>query len=304
VIGADGRRSTLARLVGAASPYRSDRNGRGQVFAYVEDPEPAENRTLLYQWRVGDTLGNYFPTGEGSAIVLFMGPAEDVARFGPDLEHWNRMIEANPHLRERIGSGRLLTRLRKSTDTVSYFRRSTGPGWALAGDAGHFKDPAVAQGIRDAVHHGRRLGRAAAAELDDPQRLDRAARRWEYERDRDCLPTYYWGLRLTRTHPATAVETEAFRTLEASPAVGDELADVFARSRRPRQLTSLPRLVRWSVRALRRPGSDRRALTAEVRSEMALTVAEWWDGIRLRAGRRVRPRPGDHPDPGAAAGSR
>ena len=26
-------------------------------------------------------------------------------------------------------------------DTSAYFRASSGPGWALIGDAGHFKDP-------------------------------------------------------------------------------------------------------------------------------------------------------------------
>jgi 2-polyprenyl-6-methoxyphenol hydroxylase-like FAD-dependent oxidoreductase len=32
-----------------------------------------------------------------------------------------------------------------------FFRRPTGPGWALVGDAGHFKHPGTAQGIADAV---------------------------------------------------------------------------------------------------------------------------------------------------------
>ncbi|MDX6637646.1 MAG: hypothetical protein QOJ01_1157, partial [Solirubrobacterales bacterium] len=32
-----------------------------------------------------------------------------------------------------------------------FFRRAAGPGWALVGDAGHFKHPGTAQGIGDAV---------------------------------------------------------------------------------------------------------------------------------------------------------
>ena len=51
-----------------------------------------------------------------------------------------------------------------------------GPGWALPGDAGHFKDPVTAQGIRDALRFGRLLGEAAAPVLDDPRALDRALR--------------------------------------------------------------------------------------------------------------------------------
>ena len=32
-----------------------------------------------------------------------------------------------------------------------YFRPTGGPGWALIGDARHFKDPASGQGIHDAL---------------------------------------------------------------------------------------------------------------------------------------------------------
>src|SRR5580704_15671459 len=38
LVGADGRRSTVAALVGAWTPYRISRNGRGLVFRYLEDP--------------------------------------------------------------------------------------------------------------------------------------------------------------------------------------------------------------------------------------------------------------------------
>ena len=38
VVGADGRRSTVASLVGAWTPYRLSRNGRGLVFRYMDDP--------------------------------------------------------------------------------------------------------------------------------------------------------------------------------------------------------------------------------------------------------------------------
>lgn len=37
-----------------------------------------------------------------------------------------------------------------------YFRESAGPGWVLAGDAGHFKDPTPAQGISDALRQAER----------------------------------------------------------------------------------------------------------------------------------------------------
>ena len=56
LIGADGRRSTVAELVGAGTPYRRNENGRGLVFMYVDDPHPADSierplwmRSIVFQ---------------------------------------------------------------------------------------------------------------------------------------------------------------------------------------------------------------------------------------------------------------
>ena len=60
-----------------------------------------------------------------------------------------------------------------------YLRRATGPGWALVGDAGYFKDPLTAHGISDALRDAEFLTRAVV----DGGR-DALA---EYERTRDRL---------------------------------------------------------------------------------------------------------------------
>ena len=43
------------------------------------------------------------------------------------------------------------------------FTRSHGPGWALVGDAGYFKDPLTAHGITDALLHAELLADAVIA---------------------------------------------------------------------------------------------------------------------------------------------
>ena len=44
-----------------------------------------------------------------------------------------------------------------------FIRKSSGPGWALVGDAGYFKDPATAHGITDALRDAELLARAVMA---------------------------------------------------------------------------------------------------------------------------------------------
>ena len=43
---------------------------------------------------------------------------------------------------------------------VGFIKRGTGPGWALVGDAGYFKDPLTAHGITDALRDAELLARA------------------------------------------------------------------------------------------------------------------------------------------------
>src|SRR3954451_23672749 len=145
VVGADGRRSTVARLIGAARPHRASRSGRACFYAYWEDARP-EWRDTAAQWREGAELGTAFPCDDGLALVLLQPPAGRAAEFRADLGGtYSRSVAGIPGLAGRLEGCRPVTKVRAATDLSSYFRRSTGRGWALAGDAGLFKDPVTAQ---------------------------------------------------------------------------------------------------------------------------------------------------------------
>ena len=52
---------------------------------------------------------------------------------------------------------------------TGYLREAAGPGWALVGDAGYFKDPITAHGITDALRDAEILARVvASAEVPMP----------------------------------------------------------------------------------------------------------------------------------------
>ena len=108
-------------------------------------------------------------------LVLFMGPAEEIPLFRKEPQlMWERMLAENPLVAERVGDAPNRTKLRSTGSVAAFYRRSSGPGWALAGDAGHFKDPVIGQGMRDAMRFGRLLGEAVAPVVDDPRGIDRA----------------------------------------------------------------------------------------------------------------------------------
>lgn len=263
VVGADGRRSLVAREAGAESPHTSNPNSRACFFAYLEDPHD-DWRTTAAQWREGRELGTAFPCDDGLLLVLLMPPVER----GRELD-WDEAVARIPALQQRLEGCKRVTKVRSAIDTTSYFRRSAGRGWALAGDAGHFKDPVTAQGIRDALRFGRLLGEAAAPVLDgDPRTLDRALAGWERRRDRECAETYAWTNTLARAEPMSPLEVELYRAAAADPEIGRRVLDVFSRTRRPTQALTARQGLQLAARALRRGGADRRAVLRAARGEL------------------------------------
>lgn len=300
VIGADGRRSGVATAVGADRPYRGSLPQRGAAYRYLDDPQlGTEWRQTVVQYRQRESHVFVFPCPEDRMLVLFMGAREDVSAFRADPEGtWAARVAENPAAAERIGGGGNGTKIRSTTDTASYFRRSSGPGWALCGDAGHFKDPAVGQGIRDALRFGRLLGEGAAPVLDDPRALDAALAAVERRRDRECRSTYHWGNKESRLSLPSPLFKEALRSFDGS----DEpwLARLFDRggalgsAASPHRILSPWRGAKLAARAAMRPGVDRRALLREVIEELRVDADVWREEWADRF-RDDRPRASERP---------
>ncbi|MGA5757886.1 NAD(P)/FAD-dependent oxidoreductase [Nonomuraea bangladeshensis] len=260
VIGADGRRSTLARLLGAEQPRVTHANGRACYYAYYEDPRE-EWRNTAAMWLTGRELGNAFPCDGGLSLVLLMPPVERVPDFRGNLEaEFERTVTLVPGLAERLSGCSRATKVVSSTTHPSYFRRSSGPGWALVGDAGHFKDPVTAQGIRDAIRFARLLGERAGGVIGDPAALDDAVRAWERRRDAECVHTYHWTNLLGRGDALAPVQFELLRVLTDGPGGVRRVLDVYSRLRDPRETLALPGLLRATVRALAHGAGERPAI--------------------------------------------
>jgi flavin-dependent dehydrogenase len=302
VVGADGRRSRIAAEVGAWTPYRGSKNGRGFAFRYLDDPLGPDAPDTLEIFRAdGDQVLVLPSCPAGRTLVVNMTDAATIPDFRRESDaHWQRMLERNPALNARVGAATNLSKLRSTDDLSAYYRRSTGPGWALAGDAGHFKDPVTGNGMRDALKFGRLLGEAAATTLHDPTELDAALRHWEAARDADTISTYHWGNRESRPGSTSPLVREVLRTF-----VGNDrpnLSDTFNRARPVEAVISPTRMVTGLVRALRAPGADRRAILRELRTELPMEISlrrhRLLDGFRStrltateRAGWSVGPAP-------------
>jgi flavin-dependent dehydrogenase len=292
VVGADGRRSTVAALVGAWTPYRVSRNGRGLVFRYIEDPRAGTTDAETYhQWRERESFAFAFPTTPaGKLLILLMGHRDEAgeARRDPD-GYWQRKLAEHPGLAARVAGAPPGSKLRSTGNTPAFFRASSGPGWALAGDAGHFKDPVTGQGMRDAMFAGRTLAEEVLPVLDDAVAVDRATRGWEAARDRECLPAYHFANADTRVERPSPALCELVR--DAGRTTTPDLSDLFGRARTPQQIAPPARLARALLAALSRSERPRSETLlragADVRTELGIIRerrADRFRSTRLIAG--------------------
>ena len=110
--------------------------------------------------------------------------------------------------RARSKAARLVGRLHGFAGEVSYLRQPWGPGWALVGDASHFKDPISAHGITDALRDAELLAIAIdEAMTGDGNGETTALERYHETRDRlslrmhaasDAVARYDWTTETVR----------------------------------------------------------------------------------------------------------
>jgi flavin-dependent dehydrogenase len=184
VVGADGVRSRIARAAGARTIV-AGRAAAATLFAYVPCVRAAG---YLWRYRPGASVG-VIPTNGGEACVFAAAPA---ARFAgglpadPAAAFGALLAEVSP---DDAGLARgpdgPVRGLRAFGGLPGHVREAHGPGWALVGDAGLFRDPITAHGMTDALIHAELLAAAVLEGGDAP-----AMRRFAEARDDLARPIF------------------------------------------------------------------------------------------------------------------
>jgi 2-polyprenyl-6-methoxyphenol hydroxylase-like FAD-dependent oxidoreductase len=160
VIGADGLRSTVARLAGSET-RAAGRHAAGVVYGYFA---ALGNDGFHWHFRHGASVGR-IPTNDGLTCVF---AATTARRFHEEISRdvaagFSQLLaEAAPELARAVADAHRLGGLRGFAGQPGFVRQSSGPGYALVGDAGHFKDPITAHGITDALRDAELLADAVA----------------------------------------------------------------------------------------------------------------------------------------------
>jgi flavin-dependent dehydrogenase len=146
VIGADGKRSTVAAAVGAKA-YHVRPPATFACYTYWSGIDLPVGSIYV---RPGLTVPA-FPTNDGLVMVALFAPLAEFDRFRADpAAGYLAALDRCGDLGERVRSGTRAEPFRLAPDVPNGFRAAHGPGWALVGDAGVVMDPVAGQGISNA----------------------------------------------------------------------------------------------------------------------------------------------------------
>jgi 2-polyprenyl-6-methoxyphenol hydroxylase-like FAD-dependent oxidoreductase len=216
VVGADGLRSTVAREIGARTLCRGTA-ASAVLYRYVRDLG-----VVGYEWFYGDgAAAGLIPTNDATCVFVSTTPGRlrELRRAGREAAYDVLLDVASPGLGERVRSGTDRSPMRGWRGAVGHVRRSWGPGWALVGDAGYYKDPITAHGITDALRDADllvgALQRATAGGPAAPHAL--AA----YQETRDRLSRALWDV----TEEVAGYRWDAARCRSLMRAVSASMSD-------------------------------------------------------------------------------
>jgi flavin-dependent dehydrogenase len=266
VVGADGATSTVASLVGARE-YDVTQPTRMFLWGYFDGARLPAGPAAIWLGKIGATGYLGCPTDGGlymAGVTIDYDKRREVLAdrdrcFRERLSSW-------PELNDIVRDADLVAPLRAMTKWRGFLRESAGPGWALVGDAGHFKDPTPGQGIADALRQSSRLADVIVAALPrGSARLDAALREWWLWRDKDAWDMYWFAQDLGAAGKTALVVRQIQRHLVRNPKLTERFVRIINHEANPASLVSNSLALRAVSASLLRHPREWRAIVREAR---------------------------------------
>lgn len=167
VVGADGRFSPCARQFGAKTTEERNEYTTASYHAEWENVEDyAPNMPSVgTMYNTGKHfLVLSFPIAKRKYIIGTYMKASD-AHFGNQgvEQAYLEGLQRVPHLANRLKNAKRVTDVVGVRPIENGYREAFGDGWALVGDAVHYKDPSDGQGIYDALLEAKLLAESILA---------------------------------------------------------------------------------------------------------------------------------------------
>ncbi|HYY77858.1 MAG TPA: NAD(P)/FAD-dependent oxidoreductase [Actinomycetes bacterium] len=204
VVGADGLRSRVARSVEAAFDEVRLAGGAAQYAYYAGIPWDGIEFFVAPR-----SFAGVFPTHDGQACIWVCTPAADAhavrRRARSRVEAFGELLgRSAPQLAERLRHAHRTSPVQGVLRQPNQLRRAFGPGWALVGDAGYYRDAITAHGISDALRDAELLAVALDQALGAADEGAAALARYQQQRDQALREVFEVTCRLAAYPPVPA----------------------------------------------------------------------------------------------------
>ncbi|MDD9266086.1 FAD-dependent oxidoreductase [Paenibacillus sp. GCM10023248] len=238
VVGADGRHSTVRdlvrseRIMAVPTDYASY---VGYFSGYRQEGEPCVE---FYKMR--DRLAILFPTSDELVVVGVMFPLVstewmDKFKSGPEAA-FRELVDCgfpDTGFPERLRAAKLEEPVRGLLGYDNDWFQGLGQGWALVGDAVSFKDPAVGQGMHDAIYGARLLTSLLSEEEDWAGNWEQLAGRYQAAMESKLMSRYGMACQMTKVTPVTAEQAIVNQVIAANPAVTQAFLGIYNYANEP-----------------------------------------------------------------------
>jgi 2-polyprenyl-6-methoxyphenol hydroxylase-like FAD-dependent oxidoreductase len=211
VIGADGINSRVARILNVPVTHSAP-HATASIYAYWKDLDLEGNH---WYYEIGAAVGAIPTNGDETCVFASIPRSrfEAERRGGLRSLYGAVLKQVSGDLANRVSGSLGPGKLRAFAGVPGYLRKAAGPGWALVGDAGYFRDPLTAHGITDALREAGVLacsviaGRESALHEYDEGRYDRVRGVFEVT---DRIASFDWDMdRVKEDHRILAREMNA-----------------------------------------------------------------------------------------------
>lgn len=241
IVGADGRNSTIRRLIDAKQKVRVPSNV-GIYYGYFSnfnnDPIPK-----FEVHRVKDNTAILFPTNDDLCTVVGIFSLENKAfiqnlKNNPEESLRSLLTEGFPNttIGSRLQKATLVEPIKGILGYENFWYTWMGHGWALVGDAVCFKDPSMAQGIHDAVYGAKIFSGILVKYKNQYQQWPKMAEEYLKALEDEFMARFYMGCQISKNERISEEQDAVNKLISTHPKAVEKFLGIYNYANEPADL--------------------------------------------------------------------
>ncbi|HWL26048.1 MAG TPA: NAD(P)/FAD-dependent oxidoreductase [Ureibacillus sp.] len=238
VVGADGRNSRIRKLVNSELKISSPASTAvyyGYFSGIQHDSVP---KFEVYKRK--DNMAIFFPTNDELYVLVINFPLEnksllDQFKTVPENSFRAFLMNNFPNtsIADRVKESQLTESIKGLIGYENYWYQGMGKGWALVGDAICFKDPAMAQGIHDAICGARILADKLIKNDLQTIQWEKVAVDYQNEMEKEFMVRFHMGCELSKNEPITEQQDMVNKIIGAHPSAVEKFLGIYNYANEP-----------------------------------------------------------------------